>query len=335
MLAIINAAAAASDEPYTPPATAAGSAFFEPFTSRGVAEARWTISEDAEFTGRWKHEAHLHDALAGDTGLVVGDAARKHAVSALFGSAVDPKGKGLVVQYELQLKQALQCGGAYLKLLTASDELSADGFKAETPYTIMFGPDRCGGTNKVHFILRHKNPLSGEWEEKHLQVAADPRGVGQDDPPVHGGGRRRQLGQDPRRLGREEERLAPLRRRLQAARQPAGGDRRPRRQEARRLDRRAADGRPGATKPDDWDEEAPKMIVDPAASKPADWLDDAPDMVARPQVLKPDDWDEDEDGEWEAPLIENPNCVKGPGAASGCRRRSPTRRTRASGRHRG
>lgn len=32
----------------------------------------------------------------------------------------------------------------------------------------MFGPDNCGTTNKVHFILRHRNPLSGEWEEKHL-----------------------------------------------------------------------------------------------------------------------------------------------------------------------
>lgn len=33
----------------------------------------------------------------------------------------------------------------------------------------MFGPDRCGATNKVHFIFRHKNPLTGEYEEKHLK----------------------------------------------------------------------------------------------------------------------------------------------------------------------
>lgn len=32
----------------------------------------------------------------------------------------------------------------------------------------MFGPDRCGETNKVHFIMRHQNPISKEWEEKHL-----------------------------------------------------------------------------------------------------------------------------------------------------------------------
>ena len=59
-------------------------------------------------------------------------------------------------------------GCADLKLLSASEELSADGFKADTPYTIMFGPDKCGETNKVHFILRHKNPVSLVWEEKHL-----------------------------------------------------------------------------------------------------------------------------------------------------------------------
>jgi calnexin len=38
---------------------------------------------------------------------------------------------------------------------------------AQTPFTIMFGPDKCGSTNKVHFF-RHKNPITGEWEEKHL-----------------------------------------------------------------------------------------------------------------------------------------------------------------------
>jgi calnexin len=35
----------------------------------------------------------------------------------------------------------------------------------------MFGPDRCGATNKVHFIFRHKNPKTGEYEEKHFKNA--------------------------------------------------------------------------------------------------------------------------------------------------------------------
>lgn len=39
----------------------------------------------------------------------------------------------------------------------------------------MFGPDRCGSTNKVHFIFRHKNPLTGEVEEKHLKAPPAPK----------------------------------------------------------------------------------------------------------------------------------------------------------------
>ena len=43
------------------------------------------------------------------------------------------------------------------------------------------------------------------------------------------------------------------------------------------------------------------------------WLDDEPEMVPDPEAEKPDDWDEDMDGDWEAPLIENPECKAAPG----------------------
>ena len=32
----------------------------------------------------------------------------------------------------------------------------------------MFGPDKCGANNKVHFIFRHMNPITKKFEEKHL-----------------------------------------------------------------------------------------------------------------------------------------------------------------------
>jgi calnexin len=41
-------------------------------------------------------------------------------------------------------------------------------FNNESPYSIMFGPDKCGSTNKVHFIFRHKNPKTGKYVEHHL-----------------------------------------------------------------------------------------------------------------------------------------------------------------------
>lgn len=43
----------------------------------------------------------------------------------------------------------LECGGAYLKLLRDNKKLHAEEFSNASPYVIMFGPDKCGATNKV------------------------------------------------------------------------------------------------------------------------------------------------------------------------------------------
>ena len=43
----------------------------------------------------------------------------------------------------------LECGGAYMKLLQNSEALHAEEFSNASPYIIMFGPDKCGATNKV------------------------------------------------------------------------------------------------------------------------------------------------------------------------------------------
>ena len=55
-----------------------------------------------------------------------------------------------------------------MKLLRDTKELHQEEFSNASPYVIMFGPDKCGHTNKVHFIFNHKNPKTGEYEEKHL-----------------------------------------------------------------------------------------------------------------------------------------------------------------------
>uniref|UniRef100_A0A8C2SWU0 Calreticulin n=1 Tax=Coturnix japonica TaxID=93934 RepID=A0A8C2SWU0_COTJA len=59
---------------------------------------------------------------------------------------------------------------------------------------------------------------------------------------------------------------------------------------------------PEAKKPDDWDERA--KIDDPEDSKPEDW--DKPEHIPDPDAKKPEDWDEEMDGEWEPPVIQNP-----------------------------
>jgi len=44
---------------------------------------------------------------------------------------------------------------------------------------------------------------------------------------------------------------------------------------------------------------------DPEDKKPAGY-DDIPKQTVDPSASKPDDWDDESDGEWEAPMIDNP-----------------------------
>lgn len=48
---------------------------------------------------------------------------------------------------------SLVCGGAYLKLLQENKKLHAEEFSNASPYVIMFGPDKCGATNKVRLTM--------------------------------------------------------------------------------------------------------------------------------------------------------------------------------------
>merc|ERR1712242_471317 len=55
---------------------------------------------------------------------------------------------------------------------------------------------------------------------------------------------------------------------------------------------------------EDWEVLKPKEISDPEDKKPDDWVDDS--MIDDPEDKKPDDWDDEEDGDWEAPMKDNP-----------------------------
>jgi len=73
---------------------------------------------------------------------------------------------------------------------------------------------------------------------------------------------------------------------------------------------------------EDWDFLEPRKIKDPELSKPDDWVDDAkmddpedvkpegwddiPKQIDDPEAEKPEDWDDEADGEWEPPMIDNP-----------------------------
>ena len=132
--------------------------FLEQFTDDW--DSRWIPShakkedskteEDWQYVGEWSvEEPEVLPGIPGDKGLVVKNPAAHHAISAKFPSKIDNKGKTLVVQYEVKLQKGLECGGAYMKLLRDNKKLHAEEFSNASPYVIMFGPDKCGATNKV------------------------------------------------------------------------------------------------------------------------------------------------------------------------------------------
>merc|ERR1711979_106346 len=59
---------------------------------------------------------------------------------------------------------------------------------------------------------------------------------------------------------------------------------------------------PDDKKPGDWSDES--MIDDPDDKKPSDWVEEK--RIVDSDAKKPDDWDDEEDGEWEAPMKDNP-----------------------------
>ena len=46
---------------------------------------------------------------------------------------------------------------------------------------------------------------------------------------------------------------------------------------------------------------------------PDGWLEHGPKRVPDPSAHRPEDWDDEEDGEWETPMVDNPDCKVGCG----------------------
>merc|ERR1711935_86591 len=245
-----------------------------------------------------------------DGGLVLTEEARRYGISAPLNAPWSP-GAPIVVQYELTFTGGgLECGGAYLKMLSGTPDLPK--MNESDPFTIMFGPDKCGATNKVHLIIKHKNPVTGKMVEHH---AANSASVVLDDVPhlytlvvrpdntfsVF-------VDQEEKMKGSLTDALSfdpPFTPPKQI---PDADEKKP----ETWVDS-ATIPDPEDQKPDDWDEDAPGRITDPEATKPAEWHDDEPLKVPDPEASQPDDWSEEDDGPWEAPPVDNPKCK-----AAGC-----------------
>lgn len=244
---------------------------------RFVKSTEW---KSASEIGAWETTAGKYFADETDMAIQTSEDARFYGLSAKLDKEFDNKGKDLILQYEVKFEQKIDCGGAYIKLWGPDGEQSA--FGGDTPYSIMFGPDVCGSTKRTHAIFNYppkddnlliKNDVTLSVNQlPHLYTFyVKPDNTFE----IYVDG-------DVVREGSLEE---------------------------------------------NWDFLEPKEIKDPEESKPTDWVDakkipdpedvkpegydDIPAQIPDPEAEMPDDWDEDEDGEWEPPMLDNPE-YKGP-----------------------
>jgi calreticulin len=235
---------------------------------------RWVVSKHKDDYGEWKLSAgKFYEDEKRDQGLKTSQDAKFYAISAKFPKKFSNKGKSVVIQFTVKHEQNIDCGGGYVKVM--GHDIDQAAFHGETPYNVMFGPDICGpGTKKVHVIFNYKG-------KNHL-IKKDIRC--KDDELTHlytlilnpDNTYEVQIDGEKVESGDLESDWDLL---------PA---------------KKIKD--PDAKKPEDWDDK--EYIDDPDDTKPEDW--EKPEHIPDPEAKKPEDWDDEMDGEWEPPMIDNP-----------------------------
>jgi len=232
------------------------------------------LKKEEGTAGKWETSAGkwFHDEAA-DTGIKTGEDARFYGISTEF-TPFSNKGKDLVLQYQMKHEQDIECGGGYIKVGPKPEDLAA--FGDPTDYYFMFGPDQCGGTKRIHVILNYKGKnhlkkedifFSPEKGKTHLLTL-----VIRSDQSYEV-----LVDQESKHKGQLTEDFDFL------------------------PPKQIKD--PEQSKPADWVDEA--MVDDPEDKKPEDWVEEK--RFTDPNAEMPEDWDEEEDGEWEAPTIDNPD----------------------------
>lgn len=247
--------------------------FKEQFLDGDAWNSRWLESKHKSDYGKWKlTSGKFFGDAEKDKGLQTSQDARFYAVSSRF-EPFSNEGKPLVIQFTVKHEQKIDCGGGYVKVFPA--DLDQAGMHGDSQYYIMFGPDICGySTKKVHVIFNYKGKnhlIKKEIKCKDDEMTHLYTLILQPDQTYEV-----KIDNEKVESGSLEEDWDFL------------------------PSKKIKD--PEAKKPEDWDDRA--KIDDPEDSKPEDW--DKPENIPDPDAKKPDDWDEEMDGEWEPPMIPNP-----------------------------
>jgi len=240
-------------------------------------ESRWTPSEwkKSEGTqGEWRSATgKWFTDEKEDAGIQTSADSKFYGISANFDTFSNAD-KDLIIQYQAKYEKDIECGGGYVKIGPKISDPKA--FGDPTEYNIMFGPDKCGYTKRTHLIFNYKG--KNVLKKSDLAYKQDDNGISH----------------------------------LYTLTVKADN--------TVKVEVDQTELYSGNMK-DDWELLKPKIIPDPDDKKPGDWVDtsmmDDPedakpdDWVTEKRTVdadakKPDDWDDEEDGEWEAPMKDNP-----------------------------
>lgn len=236
-------------------------------------DSRWVQSKASADYGVFKesHGKWFGDEAI-DMGVQTSQDAKFYSMSSNFDSFSN-KGKDLVIQFSVKHEQKIDCGGGYLKIGGAG--LDQEAFNGDSAYNIMFGPDICGATKKVHVILNYKG--ENKLISKNIPCETD------------------ELTHVYTLILKPDQTYEVLIDNKSKQTGELEGD------WDFLLPKMILD--PEQSQPADWDDRA--RIDDVEDVKPEGW-DEIPEFLDDPDAVKPDDWDDEMDGDWEAPKIANP-----------------------------
>merc|ERR1719240_1184151 len=234
----------------------------------GKEMGKWEVTP-----GKWFVDEEVNKGMATTEDM------RFHSITAKMDKPSTSKGKDLVIQFSAKYEahQYAFCGGGYIKLMP--DGLDPKTFGGDDEYHIMFGPDLCGyDVSHIHLIFNHKgenllktDKISLEYSDKNEFTHLYTLHIKPD------GTYEVFFDLESKAKGNMIDHWD--------------------------FPKKEIDD-PDDKKPSDWVDET--EIDDPEDKKPEGY-DDIPAQIADPDATKPEDWDDEDDGEWEPPLIDNPD----------------------------
>ncbi|EAY04982.1 Calreticulin family protein [Trichomonas vaginalis G3] len=129
---------------------------------------RWIPTEALNYTNDWQIvETQIPQTIPGENALYARRGKVYSAVSTKFKHPINITEKDFVLQYEMRAEFAFTCSGAYIKLFAG--DFDPTKLTNETNYALMFGPDRCSSSKKVHFILNEFNRSPYKFKQLVMQ----------------------------------------------------------------------------------------------------------------------------------------------------------------------